>query len=135
MDVIIDVRVTDTNANSYRSQDPHKVLAMQERERKKKKYLQSSLKQRMYLTPFVISTDGLIRREAGGLLKRLSLQLAGKWERPYLVVCDFVSARMSITIVRATHLCLQGLQSPLSQISSRPQWEDPAGLGLYGTDY
>jgi hypothetical protein len=37
-DVIVDVRVTDTDAKSYRSRDPHKVLATQERE-KKKKYL------------------------------------------------------------------------------------------------
>jgi hypothetical protein len=75
--------VTDTDAKSYRSQDPHKVMATQQRE-KKKKYLQSCLKQRKHFTPFVVSTDGLIRREAGELLKRLSLRLADKWERPLL---------------------------------------------------
>ncbi len=77
-DVIVDVHVTDTDAKLYRSQDPHKVLAMQEQE-KKKKYLQSCLEQRKHFTPFVVSTDGLIGREAGELLKRLSLQLANKW--------------------------------------------------------
>jgi hypothetical protein len=133
-DVIVDVRVTDTDAKSYRSRDPHKVLASQERE-KKKKYLQSCLDQRKHFTPFVVSTDGLIGREAGELLKRLSLRLADKWERPYSVVRGFVSARMSIAIVRATHLCLRGSRVPLSQISRRPQWEDRAGLGLFKTDY
>jgi hypothetical protein len=126
--------VTDTDAKTYRSRDPHKVLASQERE-KKKKYLQSCLEQRKHFTPFVVSTDGLIGREAGELLKRLSLRLADKWERPYLVVRGFVSARMSIAIVRAAHLCPQGSRVPLSQISRRPQWEDWAGLGLFKTDY
>jgi hypothetical protein len=79
MDVIVDVRVTDTDAKSYRTRDPHKVLATQERE-KKQKYLDACLKQRKHFTPFVVSTNGLIRREAGKLLKRLSLQLAEKWE-------------------------------------------------------
>jgi hypothetical protein len=125
-DVIVDVRVTDTDAKSY--------LATQERE-KKKKCLQSCLEQRKHFTPFVVSTDGLIGREAGELLKRLSLWLADKWERPYLVVRGFVSARMSIGIVRATHLCLRGSRVPLSQISRRPQWEDRAGLSLLKTDY
>jgi hypothetical protein len=133
-DVIVDVRVTDTDGKSYRSQDPHKVLATQERE-KKKKYLQSCLEQCKHFTSFVISTDGLIGREAVELLKRLSLRLADKWERPYLVVRGFVSARMSIPIVRATHLCLRGSRVPLSQISRSPQWEDRAGLSLFKTDY
>ena len=35
-DVIVDVRVTDTDSKSYRSRDPHKVLATQELEKKKK---------------------------------------------------------------------------------------------------
>ncbi len=133
-DVIVDVQVTDTDSKSYRSRDPHKVLATQERE-KKKKYLQPCLEQRKHFTPFVVSTDGLIGPEAGELLKRLSLRLADKWERPYSVVRGFVSARMSIAIVRATHLCLRGSRVPLSQISRRPQWEDRAGLGLFKTDY
>jgi hypothetical protein len=61
MDVIVDIRMSDTDAKLYWSRDPHKVLATQERE-KKKKYLQSCLKQRKhFFTPFVISTDGLIK--------------------------------------------------------------------------
>jgi hypothetical protein len=103
--------VTDKDAKSYWSRDPHKILATQECE-KKKKYLQSCLEQRNHFTPFVISTDGLIGREAGELLKRLSLRLADKWKRPYSVVRGFVSTRMGIAIVRATHLCLRDRESP-----------------------
>jgi hypothetical protein len=50
----------------------------------------------------------LIGREAGELLKRLSLRLADKWERPYPVVHGFVSAHICIAIVRDTHLGLRG---------------------------
>jgi hypothetical protein len=114
-DTIVDVQATDTDAKSYRSRDPHKVLAAQERE-KKRKCLDACLEQRKHFTPFVVSTNGLIGREAGELLKRLSLRLADKWERPYSIVRGFVNAQMSIAIVRATHLCLQGSRVPLSQI-------------------
>jgi hypothetical protein len=121
MDIVVDVCPIDTDATSYRSQDPHKVLAMQERQQKKK-YLQSCLEQRKHFTNFVLSTDGLIGREAEELLKRLSLRLANKWEWLYSVVSSFVSARMSSVIVCATHLSLQGLRVPLPWISHRPQW-------------
>jgi hypothetical protein len=133
-DAIIDVRVTDTDAKSYRSKDPHKVLAQQEKE-KKRKYLQPCLAQRKHFTPFVVSTDGLLGREATELLKRLSLRLADKWQRPYSVVRGFVNARISIAICRATHLCLRGSRVSLSKTSRRPLWEDRAGLGLFRTDY
>jgi hypothetical protein len=52
----------------------HKVLAQQERE-KKKKSLDPCLEQRKHFTPFVISADGLLGRKAAKLLKRLLLHL------------------------------------------------------------
>jgi hypothetical protein len=91
------------------------------------------LEQRCHFTPFVVSSDGLIGKEAKTLLKKLSSLLADKWEKPYSVVCGYVNAQMSIAIVRATHLCLRGSRIPTSHMSSdrRPQWEDKAGFGLY----
>jgi hypothetical protein len=131
-DCIIDVRVTDTDAKSNLSRDPAKVLEQHERE-KKKKYLKDCLEQRRHFTPFVVSTDGLIGREAKTLLKRLSLILAEKWEKPYAEVCGYVNARMSIAIVRATHRCLRGSRVPTGKMSEKhfPQWEDRAGLSLF----
>jgi hypothetical protein len=40
--MIFDIHVTDTDAPSYRGQDPHKVLANQEKE-KKDKYVEPCL--------------------------------------------------------------------------------------------
>jgi hypothetical protein len=65
---IINVRITDVDAALNRSKDPHKVLNTHERE-KKKKYLKACLKQRRHFTLFVVSTDGLLGREAKTLLK------------------------------------------------------------------
>jgi hypothetical protein len=106
-DCIIDVRVTDTDAKSNLSKDPAKVLEAHEKE-KERKYLKSCLEQCRHFTPFVVSTDGLIGKEAKTLLKKLCSLLAEKWEKPYSVVCGYVNAQMSIAIVRATHLCLRG---------------------------
>jgi hypothetical protein len=76
-DCIIDVRVTDTDVKSNRSKDPTKVLAAHERE-KKRKYLGACLAQRRHFTPFVVSTDGLLGREAKIFLQKLSALLAAK---------------------------------------------------------
>jgi hypothetical protein len=80
----------------------------------------------------VVSTDGLLGKEAKCLLNKLSIILSDKWKRPYAVVSGYVNARMSIAIVRATHICLRGSRIPTSRMSNRrPQWEDKAGLGLF----
>ena len=61
-DRIIDVRVTDSDAPSYRTRNPYSVIGSQEAE-KKKKYLRSCLEQRRTFVPFVVSVDG--HREGG----------------------------------------------------------------------
>jgi hypothetical protein len=89
--LVIDVRVTDTDTKSNLSKDPAKVLATHERE-KKKKYLEACLGQRRHFTPFVVSTDGLIGREAKILWKKLSALLAAKWEKPRVAMSTLVGA-------------------------------------------
>ncbi len=80
----------------------------------------------------MVSTDGLLGKEAKTLLKKLSSVLSEKWGKSYSEVCGYVNARMSIAIVRATHLCLRGSRVPASRMSNRrPQWEDKAGLSLF----
>ena len=130
-DCILDVRMTDLDAKSNKSRNPDKVLAAHERE-KKKKYLEPCLEQQRHFSPYVVSTDGLFSKEAKMVLKRLALMLTEKWGKPYSEVCGYVNDRMSIAIVRATHLCVRGLRIPTSKMSRRlPQWEDQAGLSLF----
>jgi hypothetical protein len=130
-DCILDVRVTDMDAKSYCKQPPAKVIETQEKE-KKRKYLENCLKQRRHFTPFVVSVDGLLGREAATFSKRLAAKLASKRQRTYSEVCGYVNARLSITIIRATHLCLRGSRVPTDKVSTRRAlWEDGAGLGLF----
>jgi hypothetical protein len=130
MDAIIDVRITDTDAKSYASRDPKKILQSQEKE-KKKKYLDRCLLQRRAFTPFVVSVDGLIGYEASNLLKQLSKRLADKWHKTYSVTCGIVRSRISIACVRASHQCLRGSRIPFRTMSRQIQWDDGAGAGLY----
>jgi hypothetical protein len=73
---------------------------------KKKKYLEACLEQRRTFTPFVVSADGLIGKEAKTLLMKLSTLLDEKWGKSNSEVCGYANARMrSIAVVRGTHLC------------------------------
>jgi hypothetical protein len=83
---IIDIRITDVDAKSNCSKDPVKVLSTQEWE-KKKKYIEAFLKQCQQFTTFVVSTDGLLGKEANTLLKKILVLLAKKWEKLYSEVC------------------------------------------------
>jgi hypothetical protein len=86
----------------------------------------------IFSSPFVVSTDGLFGKEAKLVLKRLALMLTENWGKPYSEACCHVNARMSIAIVRATHICVRGSRIPTSKINkSLPQWEDQAGLSLF----
>jgi hypothetical protein len=109
------------------------VLANHGRE-KKKKYLEACcLGQRRHFSPFMISTDGLLSKEAKTLLKKVSALLARKWEKPYSEVCGYINARMNIAVYRASHfLCLRGSRIPTGNMSNHlPQWEDKAVLGSF----
>ena len=72
---IFDIRITDTEAPTYRNQDYDKVLATQEKE-KKKKYLPSLHSQRKDFTPMIYSIDGIAGRDARSAEKCLASALA-----------------------------------------------------------
>jgi hypothetical protein len=98
-DCIIDICVTDTDAKSNLSRDPAKVLEAYKWE-KKRKYLKDCLEQHLHFTPFVVSSDGIIGREAKTLMNKLSaMLLAENWEKLYAEVCGIVNDQMSIVIV------------------------------------
>jgi len=127
----LDVQITDTDAKTYQSKDPLKVLASHEKA-KKKKYLAPCLAQRRHFTPFIVSADGLLGREADAVVCKLAFTYAEKTDKPYSVVCGFMRNCISIAILRATHRCLRGSRIPSGCMSSpHPQWLDGAGLSLY----
>ena len=69
----------DFNQPSYKDRTSESSLRSAEVE-KKKKCLDLCLKQRRHFTPFVVSCEGMLGREADFFLKNLAKKLAKKWE-------------------------------------------------------
>jgi hypothetical protein len=91
----------DVDAKSQRSKDPHKLLDVQEREKKRKKSSNVGTPLPWWHPARTI----YFSKESRTLLKKLSALLAEKWEKPYSEIYGYANAQMSIAMVRATHLC------------------------------
>ena len=103
---MIDVRVTDTDQPSYLLSLPSMIIANQER--KKKKYLDACLQQQRHFSTFVVDVYRSLGAEAKVVNKNLATQLVSKWRNPYSVMCGLINARMSVAILRAAHMSIQG---------------------------
>ncbi|KAL3826409.1 hypothetical protein ACHAXA_008617 [Cyclostephanos tholiformis] len=72
---IFNMRITDTDAKSYRKKEFGKVLSQHEKE-KKDKYLQTCLEMQKDFTPMVYLVDGIAGCDARNAKKRLATYLA-----------------------------------------------------------
>ena len=129
-DCILNTRVVNIDAASYAQKTPEKSLLTAEQ--KRCKYLDAYIQQRCHFPPFVVSVDGLLDTETEATLKRLASRLAAKWRKPYSWSCGYIRSRVAITMVRATHRCIQDSRVPTNRIIvQRAQWEDGARINLY----
>ena len=95
-------------------------------------YLDAFLQQRRHFSSFVASVDRQLGVEATSTLNKIASRLATKWEQSYSKTCGYVKSRIAITLVHATHRCIQGSRVPAHRISvQRPHWEDGVGLNLF----
>ena len=123
---LFDIRVVHTDSQSYVGRSVQAVLKSAELE-KKRKYNQAAADRHASFTPFVLSVDGLLAREADLTLQRFADKLSRKWDKPYAEVMGWMRTRLSFAILRATNYCVRG---------SRVKWrsgvgmEDGAGLDL-----
>ena len=69
VEALFDIRVTDTDAPSYRQRSPVSILDSGAVE--KRVYRSAVENRRENFTPFVLSVDGLLQREASHFVKRL----------------------------------------------------------------
>ena len=106
-EALFDIRVTDTDAQSYVHRSPSDILAGAEKE-KREKYGQACEDRRALFTPLCVSVDGLLGREATKFVKHLADQLSFKWHSNYSMLINWVRTRLSFAIIRATILCLRG---------------------------
>jgi hypothetical protein len=113
---LFDVRVMDTDAMSYVSTSVESALSNAER-CKKTKYSAACEQRRASFTPFVVSVDGALGKEANAFIQRLSSSLAVKWDISYSTTCSWIQTRLAFAVLRATNQCIRG---------SRTKWR---GLG------
>lgn len=81
-EALFDIRVIDTDAQSYSNMSPIDVLVNAERE-KKEKYGAACNKRRAIFTPLCVSVDGMMGREANRFIQHLVDQLSLTWEKNY----------------------------------------------------
>ena len=109
-EALFDIRVIDTDAQSYLSQAPDLVLFRAEAE-KKQKYSAAATARRAHFTPLCFTVDGLAGSEAACFLRRLAGGLSYRWDRSYSEVLCWIRTRLAFAILRATGLCVQGSRS------------------------
>ena len=126
---IFDIRITNTECPSRRGQDPAKVLAAHEKE-KKARYLDACLERRRQFTPLVFSVDGMAAPEARAAIKRLAQLLAEKWQTEYSIVCGYIRSQLSIALARSTSLCIRGARAPANR-ANHPGMDGGTSLRLY----
>ena len=91
---------------------------------KKLKYSYVCERQHASFTPLCIIVDGLVGPKMSVFIRRLSDQLATKWDRPYSIILNWVRTKISFTLVCATDLCIRGSRTTWHGMS----FED--GLGI-----
>ena len=63
---------------------------------------------RGHFTPFVVSVDGLLHREAHHFIRHIAASLSIKGEKSYSETVAFVRTWLSFAILRSASLCLRG---------------------------
>ena len=111
-EVLFEVRIFNTDAQSYLNRPPLDVLSAAEEE-KKRKYHQACIERRAQFTPLCISVDGIMGKEASIFVRRLTERLFFKWDSNYSNVLCWIRTRLTFVILQATILCLRG---------SRTEW-------------
>jgi hypothetical protein len=71
-----------------------------------------------HFTSFIVSFDGLTGKEAETVLKFLAARTTNKAGNKYSNIMGYMRAHLSISIVRATHVCLRGSRVPTSRMGN-----------------
>ena len=119
-EALFDVRVVDTDVQSYAHRTVSAVLSTAEKE-KKTKYAHAAQARHASFSPFVVSVDGVMAREAQFMVQRLADRLSTRWSKPYSEVMGWLQTRLSFAILRATNRCVRG---------SRVKWMSGVGMAM-----
>ena len=59
-------------------------------------------------TPFVLSVDGLLHKEASHFLRHMATALSFKWDKAFSITSSYLRLWYAFAGVRAVSLCLRG---------------------------
>ena len=114
-EALFNVRISDTDAQSYLTDAPDVVLS-KAKANKKSKYCSATTAHCAHFTPLCFSVDGLAGSEATCSFKRLAYGLSHHWESNYPKVMFWIRANLAFALVRAMDLCIRG---------TRTKWHHP----------
>ena len=105
-EALFDIRVVDTDAQSYLHRTPGRVLLNVEVE--KNKYADACDTRCTHFAPLCFSIIGLVGSEATCYLKRMACRLSTQWDKSFAEVLGWIYARLAFAILRAPVLYIHG---------------------------
>ena len=97
VDAIIDVKLGDADADTYKYEPMTSLLTRWEKINKYK-HCKHCHNQRKHFSPFVLSVDGILGREALVVLSQFSRFMAEKMEEPLFQVREWVNGCIAIAV-------------------------------------
>ena len=97
---------------------------------KKKKHGRHCHNKRKHCSPFVLSVDGMLGKDAQVVLTTLSQLMAPKTEEQILHVKSWVNGQIAIAVARLYSPMLRRARVPIPLQTQEPDWESVSGLGL-----
>ena len=82
------------------------------------------------ISPFVLSVDGMLRKEALSILTKLSQLIAIKIEEPLSQVRGWVNGQTAIVVTRLYSRMIRRARLPISLWDQEPDQDPGSGLGL-----
>ena len=116
VDTIIDVKIGDADADSYKY-EPMAALLSRWETIKKDKHGKHCHEQRNFCSPFVLSVDRMLGRKALVVLSQLSRFMAEKRDKPLSQVRGWVNGQIAIAVASSYSKMIRRarLPSPLRE--------------------
>ena len=129
--MIINVKLGDADAETYKY-EPMASLLTRWKKIKKDKHSKHCQHQRKYFSPFVLSVDGMLGREALIVLSQSSRVMADKRKKTLLQVQEWVNGRNTISVARSYSRMIHRDRIPSPLRERDPDWDPETGIGLAG---
>ena len=121
-ETIIDIKHDDNDADSYKY-EPMAALLSRWETIKKEKLCKHCHNQWKHFSPFVLSVEGKLGKEALVLLSQFSLYVAAKKSKPLSHVWQWVNGRIKIAVARSHSQMIHRAWIPGLLWEREPDWD------------